>query len=175
MCMFHITWHKSCILVTLDVAKRHVFQVFKINLVFPPVIHTKYHHTWLSIQFIFIVVDFLYCFWQYICGHFQLCYRLRQKTEISTNVGQVSFYHLQFIWVLKYVLQHCNRGGIIPVKLIYHRTKGVKVFYIIHSGIQPGSPPCNYWSWREWCVWSVVFKELYSSWQFHKDFLPISY
>jgi hypothetical protein len=32
-----------------------------------------------------------------------------------------------------------------------------------------------YCTWREWCVWCFVFKELYSRWRFHKDFLPVNH
>jgi hypothetical protein len=40
------------------------------------------------------------------CGLLQLCYRRRQKSEISINVSQVSFQRLQFIRVIKYT--SCN-------------------------------------------------------------------
>jgi hypothetical protein len=42
------------------------------------------------------IVDFFHSFLNKICGIFQLCYRLRQKTEICKDVAQVRFQHLQF-------------------------------------------------------------------------------
>jgi hypothetical protein len=32
-----------------------------------------------------------YCFWKQICGLFELCYVLQEKTEICMNVGKNSF------------------------------------------------------------------------------------
>lgn len=37
-----------------------------------------------------------------VCGLFRLCYRLWQKSEMCMNAGQVSFWHLEFIWIIKY-------------------------------------------------------------------------
>jgi hypothetical protein len=55
------------------------------------------------------------------------------------------FYHLHFIWVIKYLLQYSNSGNIGPVKFIYHRTSNFRVLCTTRSIIRTCSPVYNYW------------------------------
>lgn len=70
------------------------------------------------IQFILNVLHLFYYVRQQIYGLFQLCYRVGQKTEICANVASVSFQHLQFNRVVKYIWLCCGSANIVSIKFI---------------------------------------------------------
>jgi hypothetical protein len=192
-CTFHITWHKPCMLVTLDVTNTQVSQVFKTIWSSPSNTHEMSH---MNLNYLFFLIhERSFCFtasafWPLIfsvylkCRWFLVLFLTINlwsfQTLLYTATENWNFHEcrpspfLAFIWVLKYVLQDSNRGSFVSVKFIYHRTKDFKVFCITHSGIQPGSPPCNYSSWREWCVWSIFLNSSLLAGDFTKIFFPLA-